>query len=158
MGRMTDEDIGYLLREAPLRDGEAPSSDLTRRVLERLDRRLEDRRRRPARLRAVGFGFALALLGAALVTGNYIRERMERSKTEDRVRELRTEYRDLQREFDKLRALTREIQPVLDLGGTEQVDFVLDLRELARERGSGERPDAAPASHSTSRDDARDER
>lgn len=156
MSRMTDEDLGQLLGKMPR--NEAASSDFTQRVVDKLERRLEAHRRRPARLRALGFAVAALLLGVAALTGHYLRERMERSKAAERVRELRAEYRHLQEELDKLRALTQEIQPVLDVGGTEQVDFVIDLRELARQRDRGERPAVAPASPSRSRDGAREKR
>ncbi len=156
MGRMTDEDIGHLLRELP-RDAGTPSSDFNARVLEKLDGRLRARRQ-PRRRRVFALGFVAAMVGAVLLTGGYLRERFERSKTAERVRELRSEYRDLQAELEKLRALTQEVQPVLELGGTDQVDFVLDLRELPRTRDSGERPPATPASQSSYRDDSRKNR
>jgi hypothetical protein len=75
-----------------------------------------------------------------------VRERYRQSKAAARVEELRGEYRELQAEIEKLRALSRELEPVLELGGTEDVGFVFDLRELAR-REDG--PAARPASHST---------
>jgi hypothetical protein len=158
MGRMTDEDIGALLRELPRRrSGRArTSSDFTERVLERVEQTTAGERRRgrfPGR-GALALGLA-AVLGAALFARDVLRERVERSETAERVRELRAEYRDLQAELEKLRALTQEIEPVLELGGTEQVDFVLDLRALPRERDASDRPASAPASHRGARDDAR---
>jgi hypothetical protein len=123
MGRMNDEDVSRLLRELPR---EEPSFDFTARVLARVDRPRTGRRNRASALAWVG----AALLGVALSQG-YLRERYERSKAAARVRELRDEYRELQAELEKLRILTRELDPVLDLGGTGDVDFVFDLRELA---------------------------
>lgn len=156
---MSDEDIGDLLRELRHRQGRAPSSDFTSRVLGKLDARTGRGRRARGPRRALALGFAASLVGVALLAvfreGGRLLERVERSETAERVRELRAEYRDLQAELDKLKALTQEIQPVLDLGGTEQVDFVLDLRDLPRERDPGEPPAAAPASHSSPRDDSR---
>jgi hypothetical protein len=85
-----------------------------------------------------------ALLGVLLSQG-YLRERYQRSRAAARVRELRDEYRELQTELEKLRTLTRELEPVLPLGGTDEVEFVFDLRELARREG--DRPRAEPALH-----------
>ena len=124
MGRMNDEDLSQLLRELPR---EEPSFDFTRRVLAKVDARSRSGRRS----RAVLAWAAAALLGVLLSQG-YLRERYQRSRAAARVRELRDEYRELQAELEKLRVLTRELEPVLVLGGTEDVDFVFDLRELAR--------------------------
>ncbi len=141
MGRMNDEDLGRLLRELPRAE---PSFDFTARVLSRLPSRPPAARRRsPSTLVWVG-----AALLAIVVSHGYLRERYERSRAAARVRELRDEYRELQTELEKLKALTREFEPVLDLGGTEDVEFVFDLRELAREDSSRTR--AEPASHAPS--------
>jgi hypothetical protein len=133
---MNDEDVSRLLRELPHRE---PSFDFTARVLSKLDSRAQGGRRH----RASAIAWA-ALLGVLLSQG-YIRERYQRSHAAARVRELRDEYRELQTELEKLRTLTRDLEPVLDLGGTEDVEFVFDLRELARKEA--ERPGAEPASH-----------
>jgi hypothetical protein len=140
MGRMNDEDVSRLLRELPR---EEPSFDFTARVLARVDRPRTGRRNRASALAWVG----AALLGVALSQG-YLRERYERSKAAARVRELRDEYRELQAELEKLRVLTRELEPVLDLGGTEDVDFVFDLRELARRETEVFRADPVSAAPS----------
>jgi hypothetical protein len=136
-GRMNDEDVSRLLRELP---PDEPSADFTARVLARVGSRPRPRRR----------VFTLAWAGAALVgillSQAHVRERYRQSKAAARVEELRGEYRELQAEIEKLRALSRELEPVLELGGTEDVGFVFDLRELAR-REDG--PAARPASHST---------
>ena len=146
MGRMNDEDLGRLLRELPPAE---PSFDFTARVLSKAESRSRGSRRNR--------GSALAWVGAALVgvvvSQGYIRERYERSRAAARVRELRDEYRELQTELEKLRTLTRELEPVLDLGGTEEVEFVFDLRELARE--DSVRPRAEPASHAPSETEER---
>jgi len=146
MGRMNDEDVSRLLRELPR---EEPSFDFTARVLAKVDSRSGGGRRNRAS--------ALAWLGAALLgvflSQGYLRERYHRSKAAARVRELRDEYRELQTELEKIRRLTRELEPVLDLGGTEDVEFVFDLRELARE--DSERPRTAPVSHAPSETEER---
>jgi hypothetical protein len=135
---MNDEDLGRLLRELPRAE---PSFDFTARVLSKAESRSRGSRRNR--------GSALVWVGAALlgvvVSHGYLRERYERSRAAVRVRELRDEYRELQTELEKLRTLTRELEPVLDLGGTEDVEFVFDLRELAREEAKELR--SKPASH-----------
>jgi hypothetical protein len=143
---MNDEDLGRLLRDLPRAE---PSFDFTARVLSRL----ESDSPRSRRNRAVAFvSVGAALLGVFLSQG-YLRERYQRSRAAARVQELRDEYRELQTELEKLEKLTREIEPVLDLGGTENVEFVFDLRELARD-GSG-RPRTKPASHAPSQTEER---
>lgn len=143
-GRMKDEDVSRLLRELPR---EEPSFDFTVRVLKALDS--HPRGRRHPRAYFIAWVGA-ALLGVFLSQG-YFRERYQRSKAAARVRELRDEYRELQTELQKLRSLTRELEPVLDLGGTDDVEFVFDLRELARrEAAQSESLRAAPASHAPS--------
>jgi len=135
---MNDEDLSRLLREMPR---EEPSFDFTRSVLAKVDARSRSgRRSRGAVVAWVG----AALLGVFLSQG-YLRERYQRSRAAARVRELRDEYRELQTELEKLRTLTRELEPVLPLGGTDDVEFVFDLRELARREG--DRPRAEPAFH-----------
>jgi len=141
MGRMNDEDVSRLLRELPR---EEPSFDFTARVLAKVDSRSRSGRRN----RASVLAWAAAALLGIFVSQGYLRERYQRSKAAERVRELRDEYRELQTELEKLRTLTRELEPVLDLGGTEDVGFVFDLRELARD--DADRPRAEPASHAPS--------
>lgn len=51
------------------------------------------------------------------------------------LEELRREYRALEDELAELRRLVADAQPVVGLSGSDQVDVVIDLRELARERG-----------------------
>lgn len=141
MGRMNDEDLSRLLRELPR---EEPSFDFTKRVLAKVDARARSGRR--SRGTVIAWAGA-ALLGAFLSQG-YLRERYERSRAAARVRELRDEYRELQTELEKLRTLTRELEPVLELGGTDDVEFVFDLRELARGESEGLR--AEPVSDAPS--------
>jgi hypothetical protein len=138
---MNDEDVSRLLRELPR---EEPSFDFTARVLAKVDSRSRSGRRN----RASTFAWVGAALLGVFLSQGYLRERYQRSQAAARVRELRDEYRELQRELEKLRTLTRELEPVLDLGGTEDVEFVFDLKELARE--DSDRPRAEPASHAPS--------
>jgi hypothetical protein len=146
MSRITDEDIGRMIRSLP---GERASADFTRKVFSKLEARkapLAARRR----LRAVLATAAAVAVGTVLSQG-YLRERYEKSRTAARIEALREEYRELQVELEKLKALTHELEPVLDLGGTEEVDFVLDLGELARKSRREAEPKADPASHGSTR-------
>jgi hypothetical protein len=141
MGGMKNEDVERLLKELP---SEATAPDFTERVLSRLDARARRRRSRRAALVA-----AAALVAGAVLASGYFTERYERSRTAEKVESLRTEYRELKQELDELRALARQLEPVLELGGTDDVEFVFDLRELApaKPENDGSRPRAEPASH-----------
>jgi hypothetical protein len=148
---MNDEDLSRLLRELPR---EEPSFDFTNRVLARVD----GVSGRKPRKRAAALALAgAALLGAVLSQG-YVRERYQRSQAAARVRELRHEYRELQSELEKIRTLTRELEPVLDLGGTQDVEFVFDLRHLARQREGQGAAGAVPVSRETSNEEKRSRR
>jgi hypothetical protein len=145
---MNDEDLSRILRELPR---EEPSFDFTNRVLARVGglstRKL---RKRAATLALLG----AAVLGAVLSQG-YIREKYQQSQAAARVRELRDEYRELQSELEKIRSLTRELEPVLDLGGTQDVEFVFDLRHLVRQRDTRGAAGAVPVSRETSNEESR---
>jgi hypothetical protein len=147
MSRITDEDIGRMLRALP---GERASAEFTSKVLSKLDARrssLAARRRRRAVLAT-----AAALALATVLSQGYLREQYDKSRAAARIEALREEYRELQVELDKLKALTHELEPVLELGGTEDVDFVLDLGELARRSpGEADPPKAEPASQGSTR-------
>lgn len=133
---MKDEDIGNLLRKLPKQKA---SSDFTNRLMEKLPEN-------PSSVfhwRRAAFAIAaVAVLAlAATSTWNYWREGRERAKAAQRVEALRNEYESLQRELEDLRALAAESQPVLSLGGTGEVDFLVDLRALSQEaEGSQARP------------------
>jgi hypothetical protein len=145
---MNDEDLSRLLRELPR---EEPSFDFTNRVLARVDGvSAREPRKRSATFVLVG----AALLGAVLSQG-YLRERYQRSQAAARVRELRDEYRELQNELEKIRTLTRELEPVLDLGGTKDVEFVFDLRHLNKQREAEQLEGAVPVSRETSGEEER---
>ena len=129
MTRLTDEKLSALLRKLPRTDA---SPEFTARVLDGLDRPASARR--VLRMRWGLAAAAALVLGTWLVTG-VLREREERRAAEARVQQMREEYLALEAELDRLRALTNGAEPVLELGGTEDVDFVFDLRRFARERG-----------------------
>ena len=137
MTAMNDDDLGTLLQKLPRHEA---SPEFTDRVLERLDEPA------PVNRRAwVIAAAAAAVLVSAVVAALAVREANERRETAERLEMMRNEYRALELELEELRALTSDVQPVIELGGTEQVDFVFDLRRLAEERG---RARAQPTSHS----------
>ncbi|HSF18389.1 MAG TPA: hypothetical protein VLK65_22860 [Vicinamibacteria bacterium] len=133
MTRMTDEDLSGLIKSAPRAEA---SAGFTTTVMAKLDR---SRARRTRRRALLAFGAALALGSGVLLTN-----RNDQTKTAERVEQLRREYRELESELAKLRRLATELEPVLELGGTEQVDFVLDLRQVGEE---GTAAKAEPVSH-----------
>lgn len=140
---MKRDDVSELLKNLPRQEA---SSGFTERVIARLDA--------PSR-RGVGRAWVLAA-ACALIAGLSLgavawREHAERRAAAERLEQrrveiMRNEYRALERELQELRSLASEAQPVLELGGTENVDFVFDLRRHAEERG---RARARPTSHST---------
>ena len=83
---------------------------------------------------------ACALLLGVWLVPSKLRERAVRRENAQRLEMMRNEYRALRFELDELRALTFEGEPVLELGGTEQLDFVIDLRRLGEAQGARTRP------------------
>jgi hypothetical protein len=78
---------------------------------------------------------SLALLVAAWVGFHRWQSSLEEQQTNARVRSIKSEVQQLQNDI----RLLRNLAPVLYLGGDENVDFVLDLRQLARESGGENR-------------------
>jgi hypothetical protein len=71
------------------------------------------------------------MLLVALTSGlRHWSELRERSEAAQRIEALRDEYEALERELEELRSHAAASQPVLDLGGTEDVDILLDLRAM----------------------------
>lgn len=134
--RLSDDDVAGLIKGLPRTQA---SADFTSRVLAKLDRS----RRRRSKRRAV---FAVSMLIGLAAIGSWALNRYEDSRAAARLEALRREYRELESELEKLRALAAEIEPVLDLGGTDEVDFVFDLREV-----DPQPPRAQPVSHERSR-------
>ena len=81
------------------------------------------------------------LLGSAVDARREMQAQLEAAQ---RLERLQQEYRFLQRELEELRSMASEVDPVLDLGGSNQVDFIFDLRRFVEERGGAR---AEPASH-----------
>lgn len=136
---MRDEDIGKLLRSLPRQQA---STGFTEKLMEKLPGRPAPPAiwSRPA--------FAMAALAGLLVAISfglgYWREMQERAESARRIEALRNEYRAVEKELEELRALAVESQPVLHLSGNDELDFVMDLRELARE---AEQSEARPVNY-----------
>ncbi len=129
---MKDEDIGTLLRKLPQQKA---SSSFTSRLMEKLPGKLPEKSPSVHDWRRPVFAVAAAavLILASSSAWNYWREAQERAEATQRVEALRNEYESLHKELEELRALAAESQPVLSLGGTEGMDFLMDLRALSRE-------------------------
>ena len=140
---MNDDELSRLLKTMPRRDA---SPEFTDRVLGRL----QEGAPKPSWRRPTA-GLALA---AAVLLGIWIgeavrqerREQVRSARSSEELEQMQTEYRELQRELEQLRRLTSDVEPVLDLGGSADMDFIFDLRALA-ERDSAARPE--PVSHSS---------
>lgn len=119
---MEDHNLGQLLRELPREQARA---GFTARVLENLDAKPEPRTWRTPRM-----VFATAALVAAVASAGILQIRADRQeelrKAEARkvLQELRSEHESLERE---LRSLS---DPVVYVGGNEDVDLVVDLSRV----------------------------
>jgi type II secretory pathway component PulM len=138
---MKDEDIERLLRALPRQKA---SAEFTPRLLKTLDRP-------PSHLKAwlrarsmlAGAG-ALLLLGAISSGAWHWYERRERVESARRIETLRNEYEVLEKDLEELRSLAAASQPVVEVGGTEDVDIFLDLRTLAASTGSDRQAQRQP--------------
>lgn len=129
---MEDHRIGDLLRELPR---ERARTGFTARVLQRLDAGAG----RPARRRRPVTALAAAALAAIVISAGILADRAaDRRAAEARqiLEQIRAEHGRLERELEKLSE-----PPVIYLGGDENVDFVLDLRQVP-EAGGEVRPAA----------------
>ena len=119
---MEDHNLGRLLRELPREQARA---GFTARVLANLDAKPEPRTRRTPRM-----VLATAALVAAVASAGILQLRADRHeelrKAEARkvLQELRSEHESLERE---LRTLS---DPVVYVGGNEDVDLVVDLSRV----------------------------
>ncbi len=90
------------------------------------------RPRRPLRWRAA------AALTAALAAALGLTWHLERrSRVAEQAREIRRQHLELRRELADLRALARETDPLLYLGGDESYDLVFDAGPLLDPRSTG---------------------
>lgn len=125
MSGMRDEDLRRLLDELPRHRA---SSTFTERVLDEIDQE-PDATRAPWR-KWMWLPAAAALIAAVWSSHVVSRQREERRVATERLEQMQTEYRELQRELDQLRSLTSAVEPVIELGGTDDVDFVFDARRF----------------------------
>jgi negative regulator of sigma E activity len=156
---MKDDRLRDLLRQLPRDEA---SSDFTDHVMRRLD---EPGRRRPTGRAMTRLALASAVLAAAaLVVGIAVRHDAPLPQSPDtgqataaagndaqrkaRLRELRREHDALMRELQAIREESRSSSPLLYLGGTDQLDVVVDLGRVGRTR-TDDTSLAQPASHQT---------
>jgi hypothetical protein len=128
---MEDQHLERLLRELPR---EQARQGFTPRVLARLNAAPPARAGWRPRL-------AAGLTALLLIAGGVVRHEQreaERSaqvaRAEQVLRELRAEHRQIKRELEAL----PEAPPVIYLGGNEDMDLVVDLRQV--QKGDGARP------------------
>jgi hypothetical protein len=104
------------------------SADFTSRVLAGLDTPAPRPR---ARLRLAGavVGLLLAALASTAVWRAW-HARVADAAARQELAELQAEHHRLQQEWNDLRRLARKNEPVLYLGGNDNMDLVLDLRRI----------------------------
>ena len=142
---MKDEDIEKLLRALPRQKA---SAEFTPRLLKRLDQPSSEPTVAWLRARPLLAGATALLLLGALTTGmRHWYELRERAEAARRIETLRSEYEALQRELDELRSLAAASQPVVELGGTESVDILLDLRTLTARAGGDQQARPQPVDY-----------
>lgn len=125
---MDEERISQLLRSLPR---EEASPYFTAGVLRRLREGESPRRRIPRRvLAAVAAVLVLALAFGAREGWHRYQLRQSRA----RLAALRAEHEALNTELRALRELAAEARPVVYLGSRGDVDLVVDLARLARQR------------------------
>ena len=132
---LLDASLGALPRERA-------SDNFTRRVLEEAERREDHGQWRP-----LAAAFALLALGLGTYSWN---ERLERLEATERRAALLAEYELLQEELAEIETAKRE-RGVVYLGGTDDVELVLDLGRLVRggrETGAEAAPSSASAAPS----------
>jgi len=132
---MEDQHLGRLLRELPR---EQARQGFTARVLARLDEAPPRPLRWQPRLAAAAATLVIALAGAGLLQ----HARMEAARAarvaraEQVLRELRAEHGRIKKEIEELPE-----SPVVYLGGDEQTDLVIDMRQVES------RDDVRPATY-----------
>jgi hypothetical protein len=135
---MKDEDIDKLLRGLPR---QTASPDFTPRLMGKLEKPPSSPTTAWWGARSLVAVAASLMLLVALTSGlRHWSESRERSEAAQRIETLRHEYETLERELEELRSLAAASQPVVDLGGTEDVDILLDLRAIAAGRQAQQQP------------------
>ncbi len=145
---MNDQQLSEILRSLPK---ERADEDFTAKLLTRLEASPPATSSTVTRYRfAVAACLCLILLGGGLVGAWHWQRLDTKRQTLAELDALRSEQRTLERELAELVALTRS-EPIVYLGGSEEVDLVIDLANLAR-RQYPTRPArlASPAGQQTS--------
>lgn len=94
---------------------------------------LAGRPRRATKSGAVGWAVVAALLLVGLlIGGRQIEQQHAAGARATRAAELLSEHESLQQDLARLRSLAEEERPVMYLGGTDQIDLVLDLTSVER--------------------------
>jgi hypothetical protein len=122
---MSDEELQGLLRSLPR---EGASEGFTEGVMARLDEVRRPLYRDPRLALAASLVLAVALWFGI---GSW-RDARQQDHARERVRALRTELEELQKDV----SLMRELAPVLYLGGDDEVDLVIDMRRVLGEEQS----------------------
>lgn len=116
-----EQNPGKLLRSLP-RNSASP--DFNMALLERLAAEPAPRRRSPGLMAAS----VAALLITALAGGQYFQMRRD----EARLESLKAEQQRIALELEELKKITSAYEPVLYVGGTEEIDLYVDLRDTNR--------------------------
>ncbi|RMH22539.1 MAG: hypothetical protein D6696_03065 [Acidobacteria bacterium] len=119
-----DRWLDRILRDLPR---QRASSDFTARVMRRLETPASGPPRRSWRWLAAAAGLVL-VLAASWGVAQQRASRQARAELEA----LRAEHRALRAELEELRQLEAAARGVVYLGSTDDADWVLDLRRLAR--------------------------
>ena len=142
---MKGEDIEKLLRALPRQKA---SPEFTPRLLKRLAKPSSESTTAwlPARPLLAGAA-VLLLLGALTIGMRHWYELRERAEAAQRIETLRDEYETLERELDEIRSLAAASQPVVELGSTERLDILLDLRTLTAGAGRDQQAHQQPVDY-----------
>jgi hypothetical protein len=137
---MNDQELSEILRSLPK---EKAGEDFTARLLTRLDAAPPTSsawslQRWPRHRLVLAASLCLILFGGIFGARHWQRVEARREALAE-LAELRGEQRALERELAELVALTRS-DPVVYLGGSEEVDVVIDLGNLARRQQGSARP------------------
>ena len=119
-----EQNTGKLLRSLP-RTSASPDFNIA--LLERLA--IQEAPRRNSGLVAACLA---GLLITALAGGQYLQTR----RAEARLEALKTEQQRIATELEQLKQLTAAYEPVLFVGGTEEIELYVDLRESERSRSN----------------------
>lgn len=128
---MQDQELRELLDDLPRARA---SADFTGRTIKRL--RAEKRRPRTWRKPILVVAGCTLLFACAVPIWMHVSELNRRAQASSELAALRSEHAQLAAEINTLRQPANRPLPVLYLGSTDSVDYVLDLRQLAQRRAS----------------------